>query len=306
MVDLEYLKNIDLVAIPRMQQFLRTFVLGPNFNIFQKVDIVFENLDNIPKGQNVIFAMNHTDRFNYWPFQYKLSRLLHYPWTTVWVKGKYYRNKWLGRGLDMCNLIPVPSLGYLIEEFYTRKFNRRIDREEYRKVRDAIDGRDVDTEEYAANVAETVRLFGDGFIGFIRDYYDQVMEKVAELTRFALFEKGLSIIIFPEGTRGTQLGEGKSGIAQVALHTGKMVVPIGCNNSDQVYPDSLPFARSGQIVYRIGEPFSIEDRLQPFRIDESFRLLSRESQQRYKDRFEGATAVIMESINAQLDEAYRR
>jgi 1-acyl-sn-glycerol-3-phosphate acyltransferase len=306
MVDLEYLQNINLVAIPRMQQFLRTFALGPNYHIFQKVDIVFENPENIPKGQNVIFAMNHTDRFNYWPFQYKLSRLLHYPWTTVWVKGKYYRNKWLGRGLDACNLIPVPSLGYLIEEFYARKFNRRIDREAYRKVRDAIDGRDIETEEYAANVAETARLFGDGFIAFMRDYYEQVMAKVAELTRFALFEKGLSIIIFPEGTRGTQLGEGKTGIAQVALHTGKMVVPIGCNNSDQVYPDSLPFARSGRIIYRIGKPFSVADRLQPFRIDEPFRLLSRESQLRHNDRFEGATTVIMESIHDLLDEAYRR
>ena len=84
------------------------------------------------------------------------------------------------------------------------------------------------------------------------------------------------------------------------------MVPIGCNNSDQVYPDSLPFARTGRIIYRIGEPFSVEDRLKPFRIDEPFRLLSRESQQQYKDRFEGATTVIMESINALLDDAYRK
>jgi len=306
MVDLEYLKNINLVSIPRMQQFLGTFMLGPNYNIFQKVDIVLENIDNIPKGQNVIFAMNHTDRFNYWPFQYKLWRSRHYPWTTVWVKGKYYRNKWLGHGLDLCNLIPVPSLGYLIEEFYTKKFHRRIAKEEYRQVRDAIDDKDIGTEAQAANVAETVRLFGDGFIEFIRDYYEQLMEKVAELTRFALFEKGLSLIIFPEGTRGTQLGEGRTGIAQVALHTGKTIVPIGCNNSDQVYPDSLPFARTGRIVYRIGVPFSVADRLGPFRIDESFALLSRESQLRYKERFEGATKVIMESINALLDEVYRK
>jgi hypothetical protein len=85
-----------------------------------------------------------------------------------------------------------------------------------------------------------------------------------------------------------------------------MVVPIGCNNSDQVYPDSLPFARSGRIIYRIGKPFSVADRLSPFRIDEPFRLLSRESQLCHKDRFEGATTVIMESINELLDDAYRR
>ncbi len=306
MVDLEYLNNINLVTIPQMQRFLGTFVLGPNYNIFQKVDIVLENIDNIPKGENVIFAMNHTDRFNYWPFQYKLWRSRHYPWTTVWVKGKYYRNKWLGKGLDSCNLIPVPSLGYLIEEFYTQKYSRRIDRDLYRRVRDAIDGKDEGTEAHNANIAETIRLFGDGFIDFMRDFYEKILEKVADLTRIALFERGLSLIIFPEGTRGTQLGEGKTGIAQVALHTGKKVVPIGCNNSDQVYPDSLPFARTGRIVYRIGKPFSSADRLRPFRIEEPFQLLSRSSQQQYKEQFEGATKVIMESINELLDENYRR
>ena len=306
MVDLEYLNNINLVTIPQMQRFLGTFVLGPNYNIFQKVDIVLENIDNIPKGENVIFAMNHTDRFNYWPFQYKLWRSRHYPWTTVWVKGKYYRNKWLGKGLDSCNLIPVPSLGYLIEEFYTQKYSRRIDRDLYRRVRDAIDGKDEGTEAHNANIAETIRLFGDGFIDFMRDFYEKILEKVADLTRIALFERGLSLIIFPEGTRGTQLGEGKTGIAQVALHTGKTVVPVGCNNSDQVYPDSLPFARTGRIVYRVGKPLSIADRLRPFRIEEPFQLLSRSSQQQYKEQFEGATNVIMESINELLDENYRR
>jgi len=306
MVDLEYLNNINLVKIPQMQRFLGTFVLGPNYNIFQKVDIVLENMENIPKGENVIFAMNHTDRFNYWPFQYKLWRSRHYPWTTVWVKGKYYRNKWLGKGLDSCNLIPVPSLGYLIEEFYTQKFARRIDRELYRRVRDAIDGKEAGTAVHTANIAETVRLFGDGFIEYMRDFYAKILEKVAELTRFALFTQGLSLIIFPEGTRGAQLGEGKTGVAQVALHTGKQVVPIGCNYSDRVYPDSLPFARTGRIVYRIGKPLSTADRLGPYRIDAPFSLLSRESQQQYKEQFEGGTRIIMESINELLDETYRR
>lgn len=306
MVDLEYLDNINLVRIPQMQRFLGTFFLGPNYNIFQKVDIVLENRENIPQGENVIFAMNHTDRFNYWPFQYKLWRLKRYNWTTVWVKGKYYRNKWLGKGLDSCNLIPVPSLGYLIEEFYTQRHARRIDRDLYRRIRDAIDGKDEGTEVHAANLAATNECFGPDFAGFLRDFYERIMAKVADLTRIALFERELSLIIFPEGTRGAQLGEGKTGIAQVALHTGKKVVPVGCNNSDQVYPDSLPFARTGRIVYRVGKPLSIADRLQPFRIDAPFQLLSRSSQQRYQERFEGATQVIMESINELLDENYRR
>jgi len=305
MVDLEYLKNINLVSDPRTQKIVGTLFLKPNYEIFRKVDIRFENIDRIPRDENVIFAMNHTDRFNYWPFQYKLWRMK-YPFTTVWVKGKYYRNSLLAKGLDLCNLIPVPSMGYLIEEFYKKRFGKRIDREEYRKIRDVIDEKYEDLETYRQNLAEITQLMGESFVDFIRDLYERIMEKVADLSIYALFEKGLSVIIFPEGTRGSQLGEGRTGIAQVALHTGKTIVPVGCNNSDAIYPGSSPVAQSGWITYRIGEPLTLADQLKEFRISEKFKLLSRESQQKYREKFEGATAVIMKAINAQLDEKYRR
>jgi hypothetical protein len=50
----------------------------------------------------------------------------------------------------------------------------------------------------------------------------------------------------------------------------------------------------------------VNDQLKAFRIREPFRLLSRESQQRYREQFEGATRVVMESIDQMLDEKYRR
>jgi len=86
MVDIEYLKHIKLVSVPLGQKLMGTFFLGLNYNIFAKVDIRIENVERIPRGENVIFAMNHTDRFNYWPFQYKMWRMKDLPWTTVWVK----------------------------------------------------------------------------------------------------------------------------------------------------------------------------------------------------------------------------
>src|SRR5512139_727018 len=109
MVDLDYMKKIRLVAKPMGQRIVASLLLFPNYRIFAKVDIEIENMDRIPRDENVIFAMNHTDRFNYWPFQYKLWSMKCFPYTTVWVKGKYYRNALLAKGLDLCNLIPVPS-----------------------------------------------------------------------------------------------------------------------------------------------------------------------------------------------------
>jgi 1-acyl-sn-glycerol-3-phosphate acyltransferase len=306
MVDLEYMKKIRLVTRPPGQWIVATFLLHTNYRIFADVDIRIENVERIPKDENVIFAMNHTDRFNYWPFQYKIWDMKCFPYATVWVKGKYYANPLLAKGLDLCNLIPVPSMGYLIEEFYKKKFKRRMDRDVYRDIRDIVDGSYNGVEAYPKAAADTLREMGENFIDFIRGYYDMVMEDVAELSRTALCEKNLNLIIFPEGTRGTKLGEGRTGLAQLALHTGKKIIPVGCNNSDAVYTGSLPFAKSGWITYRVGEPLSLDNQLKEFKIEEPFTLFSKESQQKYKRQFEQVTGIVMESINQLLDEKYRR
>jgi len=305
-IDIDYLKKIKLKTNPFGQRFLGNLLLLPNYRIFAKVDIQIENCELIPRGENVIFAMNHTDRFNYWPFQYKLWKMREFPFTTVWVKAKYYKNAFLAKGLDLCNLIPVPSMGYLIEEYYRKTFNRKMDKGLYRAVKDMIEGRLAEAGPQERAAIETLQAMGEHFSDFIRSQYDGVMERVAELSRAALCEQKLNLIIFPEGTRSVKLAEGRTGLAQLALHTEKRIVPVACNNSEQVYRGSLPFARSGRITYRIGEPLSVNDQLKAFRIREPFRLLSRESQQRYREQFEGTTRVVMESIEQMLDEKYRR
>ncbi|EKD22387.1 MAG: hypothetical protein ACD_87C00021G0002 [uncultured bacterium] len=306
MIDIEYLKKIKLVSSPFGQKFLANLLLLPNYRIFANVEIRIENIERIPRGENVIFAMNHTDRFNYWPFQYKLFKTKEYPFTTVWVKAKYYKNAFLAKGLDLCNLIPVPSMGYLIEEFYRKHFNRKMDKSLYRTVKDMIDGRIECAGPQERAAVEALQALGENFAEFIRGYYEAVMEKVAELSKTALCEKNLNLIIFPEGTRSVKLAEGRTGLAQLALHTEKRIVPVACNNSEEVYRGSLPIARSGRITYRVGEPLSVHDRFKSYRITEPFHLFSRESQQRYREQFEGVTRIVMASIEGMLDEKYRR
>jgi hypothetical protein len=306
MIDVEYLKKIKLVSNPICQRIVANLLLLPNYHLFAKVDIRIENSERIPRGENVIFAMNHTDRFNYWPFQYKLYKMKEFPFTTVWVKAKYYKNAFLAKGLDLCNLIPLPSMGYLIEEFYRKKFNLKMDRSLYRVVKDMIDGRIAEAGQNEHAALETLQALGDHFAEYIQGYYEAIMEKVAELSNTALFEKKLNLIIFPEGTRSVKLAEGRTGLAQLALHTEKRIVPVACNNSEEVYTGSLPFARSGRITYRVGDPLSVHDRLKAYRIGEPFRLFSREAQQRYREQFEGVTRIVMASIEGMLDEKYRR
>jgi hypothetical protein len=305
MIDEKYLDNIRLSSTPIGQKIIGTLVLTPNYRLFQNVDIRFENRERIPRDETVIFAMNHTDRYNYWPFQYQLWKW-QYPYTTVWAKGKYYRNRLVGKMLDISNVIPVPSMGYLVEEFYRRRFGRKIGKEEYRAIKDWIDGKADEAASLARLGEETKTLFQKGFIEHLKDYHQLLMEKVAELSTKAIREWGLNLIIFPEGTRSLRLGTGRTGIAQIALYSGKKIVPVGCNNSDRLYTGHSPFAKSGAVTYRIGEPLSLDGRLKEFRITEPFKLFSRESQEKYRTQFEGVTKVVMDGINDLLDERHRR
>ena len=163
MIDEKYLDNIRLSSTPIGQKIIGTLVLIPNYRLFQNVDIRFENRERIPRDETVIFAMNHTDRYNYWPFQYQLWKW-QYPYTTVWAKGKYYRNRLVGKMLDISNVIPVPSMGYLVEEFYRRRFGRKIGKEEYRAIKDWIDGKADEAASLARLGKETKTLFQKGFI----------------------------------------------------------------------------------------------------------------------------------------------
>ncbi|MBN2283290.1 MAG: 1-acyl-sn-glycerol-3-phosphate acyltransferase [Deltaproteobacteria bacterium] len=304
-VDLDYLNRIKISAVPNFQKVIGHLVLTPNYHLFSKVDIRIDGVEHIPKDENVILAMNHTDRFNYWPLQYKLWKLKEYPYTTVWVKGKYYRNAVLAKMLDWCNLIPVPSMKYLIEEMFEKKVGRRLKEDEYRAIKDLVDGR-IEALGAASNRGlELAAQIHDDFMEFIRHYYASVMDRVAELSITAIVEKKLNVIIFPEGTRSTTLGEGKTGMAQLAAGTKTTIVPIGCNNSDALYPGSSPFAKSGQVIYRVGEPLSFDGALRDLRIDEDFKIFSAESREKYEDVFNEITRIAMERINALVDERYR-
>ncbi|MCF8053927.1 MAG: 1-acyl-sn-glycerol-3-phosphate acyltransferase [Deltaproteobacteria bacterium] len=299
MLDLDYLQKYNLSSYSWGQHCIGATFLMPNYNLFRKVRIIVEGKENLPLNNNAIYAMNHTDRFNYWPFQYYLWRN-GYVETTVWVKGKYYRNFFLAKMLSLANCIPVPSLGYYIEEFYRMRNKSRITRDDYRTVRDVIDGKNF---KDSGLVRE---MLGSGGVSFIRAYYERALAEVARLTSSALFAKHLSLIIFPEGTRSLEFQKGLTGIGQVALHSRKPLIPVACNNSEEIYPNSSPIARSGTIIYRVGKPLTVRDELKPYRIDKSFDLLSSLSRSMYEDRFRAVTNIVMERIGEMLDDKYRR
>ena len=112
MLDIPRLKNIPLSPRPITQKFLGYLALWPNYRFPPKVDIRLVDFDRVPEG-SVIYAMNHTDRYNYWPFQFEMWQQ-YGRFTSTWVKGKYYENAFIGKFMQLTNNLPTVSRGYLI------------------------------------------------------------------------------------------------------------------------------------------------------------------------------------------------
>lgn len=75
-----------------------------------------------------------------------------------------------------------------------------------------------------------------------------------------LLEEGLTVALYPEGTRSTdgRLYKGRTGVAFLALQTGAPVVPVGLIGTDKVMPKGakLPSMKE-RITVRFGAPIDV-------------------------------------------------
>ena len=316
MLDLPLLERLALVRRPLSQRIMGSF-LAANYHWLPGVAIEVEHLERIPANP-VLFAMNHTDRYNYFPFQFFLWRRLD-RFTATWVKGKYYESALLARFMESMLQLPTVSRGYLIAKDFLAAIGRRPTQSEYACLREAVDARAMGHAGIlptppvvpAALYQAGRNPFGIPFDGASGDYADYIgalfhamMARFVELNREAI-AIGLDLLVFPQGTRSRRLLPAHDGIAQMALHLRIPIVPIGCNGSDLVYPGASPVAGRGRIVYRIGEPIAYEE-LRPFHIAEPYAPFSAEAERRFAPKFQAVAEIVTDRIDGLLDPEYRR
>lgn len=302
---------------PIGQIFFGHTVLAPNYNFLPGIDIRLEGLDRVPE-EPVIFAMNHTDRFNYFPFMYKMWKLED-RYMTVWVKGKYYEQPIVATFMELTSNLPTVSRGYIITKDFALTMGRRPTEAEYDTLRTLVneeanpegDPSTVDVSAVPAALLETKRnILGVDFdpaetsyAAGINRVFNEMMRQFVRLNERS-FELGLDLLVFPQGTRSIRLPRGRIGMMEIALRYEKTIVPVGCNGCDLVYTGSLPIGKSGKIIYRIGEPITYQD-LSEFHIDEPYAPFTAEAEHKYRDKFQGAVDVVMNRINDLLDERYQ-
>ena len=313
MIDEEHLRRVKISKRP-LGQLLVSRVLWLTYRLPEQTEIVLEGLENIPTDRGVMFALNHTDRYNYWPFQYELLRSGHPRFTLTWVKAKYYENAVLGWFFDQCNNLPLPSRGYAILKDAAAVLDRRLENDEYRALRDLVDYK-VEPNAMDARVRASLEpLFTiarqdfapqtEHYREYINRRSDRLMALVEQRSLEALRDKDNHIIVFPQGTRSVRLLPSRTGMLEFALRHDIPIVPVGSNGCESVYPGASPWANGGRIVYRIGKPLTVDDALSGCRIDEPYRPFTREASA-FADVFERGAQIVTQSINALLDEPYQ-
>lgn len=314
MLDLARLERIRLTARPRFQRVVAYALLRPNYELPPRVDIVFEGQEKVP-DEPVIFAMNHTDRYNYWPFQYSLWRRTG-RFTATWVKGKYYENAFVGRFMEMTNNIPTVSRGYLITKDFIATMERRPSDAEYEALRTLVDAaaHKQELEPPAAVPRELLtrpremlgRRFDpsrESYAAAVEALFRLMMQRFVELNEEAA-GLGLDLLIFPQGTRSVRLSRGRVGLSQIAMHLGLPVIPVGCSGSDKVYPGSSPIGRPGRIVYRFGEPIR-QANAAAWVESGSFEPFTAEAEATHRDCFQRYVDDVMNRINNLVDPEYQ-
>ncbi len=307
MLDLTLFDRIRLNARPPVQRLIADAFLRLDY---RNVDIALEGLERLP-ARPVIYAMNHTDNFNYWPFQYALHR--RFPrYTATWVKGKNFEHPVVAAFMRSTNNIPIASRGYLITRDFFATMRRRPSEGEYRALRDAVnDGAPVPAGAVPREMLERPRdMLGRRFDP-ARERYDEavdalfseMMRRFVGLNRHAL-DIGLDVLVFPQGTRSIRLSRGHVGLIQAALALQATVVPVGCNGSDRVYPGRSFVSKPGRVAYRIGEPFSPED-FADLAPKAAFEPYSRDAEKTHRAAFQALTVRVMERIDGLLDPEYR-
>lgn len=322
MIDLKRLERIHLRPRPLGQILFANLLLWPNYNLpLHRTRITLTGAEHVPRGGGAVFVMNHTDRYNYWPFQYQLYRR-GLGFTATWVKGKYYENALMGRFMDAMNNIPIPSKGYLLTKDFQAHAGRPPTDEEYRVLKrhcesdregrsgPALDDLSVEAAAHAGGtqVAGLLAAYADqgGYAASLRRRFTALMERVVAINLEAL-RGGLNLLIFPQGTRSRRLSKGHGGAAQIILHSGAPVIPVGCSGADLCYPGNAPLSRGGEITYRIGAPMDKAQvlaalgRTQPLPDFMPFT----ESAEPHQAVFQRLTDILMERINELVDPPYR-
>jgi 1-acyl-sn-glycerol-3-phosphate acyltransferase len=316
MITFERLENIRLSAQPVSHRILGQSFLKACYDAGGRVDITVHNRERFP-DKPVVIAMNHTDRYNYWPLQYWMYKHMR-RYTATWVKGKYYERALVARFMEATNNIPTVSKGYVVSKDFMLTTGRKPTDAEYRSLKGLLDSQLYDHQSAARSALAPPAIF-DTPRSILGQPYDPATESWPEaaaasynglMARFVELNRranglGCDIIVFPEGTRSIRVANGHIGLAQMALALDAEILPVGCSGSHLCYPAGSPWPRPGKIDYRVGHPISVAKlrELAPVR---AFTPFDPSDERELREPFQNLVDYVMDRINELVDQRHVR
>lgn len=226
------------------------------------VEVALEGWDGLPQGP-VIFAMNHSHKYDFLMFRVPMQRRGRPAQT--WVKARAWNDLGMRWFLGRHGNLPLLSRGYILASDFQAVHGRRPQEAEYRTMRDALDQGsplpegplwDALRQRRRAILGLPYAPSRQSWQGAIAQVYQQAMEHTLERSRQAIAQ-GSSLHIYPQGTVTSRLTRGRSGAVQAAAALGLPLVPVGCSGVRRAMPGKgLGFA-PGRVVLRFGAPLYV-------------------------------------------------
>ncbi len=75
-----------------------------------------------------------------------------------------------------------------------------------------------------------------------------------------MVKEGISIFVFPEGTRGEseEMGEFKAGSFKIATKTNCPIIPVTIAGTRDIVSNHIPFVKTSQVIIDIGSPIYLD------------------------------------------------
>jgi 1-acyl-sn-glycerol-3-phosphate acyltransferase len=102
-------------------------------------------------------------------------------------------------------------------------------------------------------------MYLSGYIPINRDNARKALKSLRKAAE--KIKKGISIVIFPEGTRSTEekLGEFKRGMFVIAEEAKVKLVPVTINGSRKILPKQKFIINSGKVIVTFNKPIEFRD-----------------------------------------------
>ena len=270
------------------------------------VEVVFENPERMGDAPCVIM-MNHSHLYDWLPVRLGMYRRFRRMCANL-VKPLPYQQALQGRFLHATGNVPIASRGYVLIADFRMLHGRKPTEDEYRHLRDRIDGRETlrgtPTAAVAAALSTPRDMLGrdfspdrESYASAVQDVFRRFAVRTAELADNAMRQQSW-LLVTPQGIVNSRLTPGRIGALQFAHHLDRPIVPCGVSGVREAFPRGVLRPAGGRITVRFGVPYR-------FRLPDDHRIFEKASEDRNRDQLESGTRDMMERINSLLEPRYR-